>query len=185
MSSVKSLAPKAWDPMTQSYILNHSINLFLSLCIPAVLPAWRGAAGGHGWGWAQCVRWESGEESSSQGLECPLWCVLCRGGRDRLKQACQRGRGALRLPADMLSLKLPQLFDIHQVPKVSAWLISSSNCRSTMLPWMWGVHSSPEIKMFGLFTMNNIKYHCFLCHDVIAFSQETEKKTMLSMSCPI
>ncbi|KAI7806233.1 putative progestin and adipoQ receptor family member 6 [Triplophysa rosa] len=86
--------------------------------IPAVLPVWRGAAGGHGWGWAQCVRWESGEERSSQGLECPLWCVLCRGGRDRLKQACQRGRGALRLPADMLSLKLPQLFDIHQVPQV-------------------------------------------------------------------
>ncbi|XP_065154896.1 membrane progestin receptor delta isoform X1 [Paramisgurnus dabryanus] len=82
-----------------------------------VLPAWRGAGGGHGWGWSQCVRWESGEESSSQDLECPLWCVLCRGGRDRLKQACQIGKGALRLPADMLSLKLPQLFDIHQVPK--------------------------------------------------------------------
>ncbi|KTG46856.1 hypothetical protein cypCar_00024241 [Cyprinus carpio] len=83
-----------------------------------VFPAWRGAGEGHGWGWAQCVRWEAGKGGPSRGLECPLWCVLCRGGKERLKQACQRGRGALRLPADMLSLRLPQLFDIHQVPKV-------------------------------------------------------------------
>uniref|UniRef100_A0A9J7X137 Progestin and adipoQ receptor family member VI n=3 Tax=Cyprinus carpio TaxID=7962 RepID=A0A9J7X137_CYPCA len=83
-----------------------------------LFPAWRGAGEGHGWGWAQCVRWEAGKGGPSRGLECPLWCVLCRGGKERLKQACQRGRGALRLPADMLSLRLPQLFDIHQVPKV-------------------------------------------------------------------
>ncbi len=91
-----------------------------SLCVSlsAVFPLWRGAGEGHGWGWAQYVRWEAGEGGPSWGLECPLWCVLCRGGRERLNQACQRGRGVLRLPADMLSLRLPQLFDIHQVPKV-------------------------------------------------------------------
>lgn len=48
----------------------------------------------------------------------PVWLVLCRGGRARLIEVCQRGRGAIRLPADMLSIKLPELFDIHQVPKV-------------------------------------------------------------------
>ncbi|KAL0171380.1 hypothetical protein M9458_031691, partial [Cirrhinus mrigala] len=60
--------------------------------------------------------WEAGEGGPSWGLECPLWCVL-------LKQACQRGKGALCLPADMLSLRLPQLFDIHQVPKGNPWEI--------------------------------------------------------------
>ncbi len=60
----------------------------------------------------------SREGGPSWGLECPLWCVLCRGGKERLEQACQRGRGVLHLPADMLSFSLPQLFDIHQVPKV-------------------------------------------------------------------
>lgn len=34
----------------------------------------------------------------------------------------QKGRGAIRLPTDMLSLKLPQLLDIHQVPKVRPML---------------------------------------------------------------
>ncbi|XP_017309110.1 membrane progestin receptor delta isoform X3 [Ictalurus punctatus] len=44
--------------------------------------------------------------------------MLCRGGREKLEQACRRGRGALRLPTAMLQLKLPRLFNIHQIPKV-------------------------------------------------------------------
>ena len=76
------------------------------------------------WSWGRSgAKWESaGGEAEDQllGFDCPVWCVLCRGGRAWLQGACQRGRGAFRLPADMLSIKLPQLFDIHQVPKVSA-----------------------------------------------------------------
>ncbi|KAG7216504.1 hypothetical protein INR49_001990 [Caranx melampygus] len=94
---------------------------------PQVFPVWRGigASGGVGGGWSQgwgrCLRWEP--NSPGQGaripvFDYPVWLVLCRGGRARLREVCQRGRGAIRLPTDMLSIKLPQLFDIHQVPKV-------------------------------------------------------------------
>ncbi|KAM7421451.1 hypothetical protein PAMA_015539 [Pampus argenteus] len=92
-----------------------------------VFPVWRGigASGGvgGGWseGWARCLRWEPaspGEGARIPVFNYPVWFVLCRGGRARLREVCQRGRGVIRLPTDMLSIKLPQLFDIHQVPKV-------------------------------------------------------------------
>ncbi|XP_036414049.1 membrane progestin receptor delta isoform X1 [Colossoma macropomum] len=84
-----------------------------------LFPVWRGSGVGPGWGWPRYIGWEAGEgEAEPWGFDCPVWCVLCSGGRERLKQACQRGRGVLRLPADMLRIKLPRLFDNHQVPKV-------------------------------------------------------------------
>ncbi|XP_054477128.1 membrane progestin receptor delta isoform X2 [Anoplopoma fimbria] len=92
-----------------------------------VFPVWRGIGvgagvrGGWSQGWGRCLQWDP--DSPGQGarvpvFDYPVWVVLCRGGRARLWEVCQRGRGAIRLPADMLSIKLPQLFDIHQVPKV-------------------------------------------------------------------
>ncbi|XP_018595195.1 membrane progestin receptor delta [Scleropages formosus] len=51
-------------------------------------------------------------------FECPLWCMLCRGGKAWLRQLCQGAGDVLRLPNSLLSAKLPQLCDIHQVPKV-------------------------------------------------------------------
>ncbi|KAK5862069.1 hypothetical protein PBY51_017500 [Eleginops maclovinus] len=92
-----------------------------------VFPVWRGIGVGAGvggrWiqGWGRCLQWEP--DSPGQGaripvFDYPVWVVLCRGGRARLREVCQRGRGAIRLPTDMLSIKLPQLFDIHQIPKV-------------------------------------------------------------------
>uniref|UniRef100_A0AAY5JVQ4 Progestin and adipoQ receptor family member VI n=1 Tax=Esox lucius TaxID=8010 RepID=A0AAY5JVQ4_ESOLU len=94
-----------------------------------VFPVWQGGgvasragAWGQGWGqgWGRYMQWELGPGVGGQVpvFDYPVWCVLCQGGRARLREACRRGRGALRLPADMLSIKLPQLFDIHQVPKV-------------------------------------------------------------------
>lgn len=92
-----------------------------------MFPVWRGigASGGvgGGWseGWGRCLRWETagpGEGPRIPVFDYPVWLVLCRGGRARLREVCQRGRGAIKLPTDMLSIKLPQLFDIHQVPKV-------------------------------------------------------------------
>ena len=110
-------------------IMTHNVKfVFLLLCVPAVFPVWRGigASGGvgGGWseGWGRCLRWETagpGEGPRIPVFDYPVWLVLCRGGRARLREVCQRGRGAIRLPTDMLSIKLPQLFDIHQVPKVS------------------------------------------------------------------
>lgn len=95
------------------------------LCVPAVFPVWRGigASSGIGWsqGWARCLKWDPNRTDLAARIpvfDYPVWLVLCRGGRARLREVCQRGRGAIRLPADMLSFKLPQLFDIHQVPKV-------------------------------------------------------------------
>lgn len=92
---------------------------------PAVFQAWRGigAAGGlrGGWtqGWTRCLRWDSdGQKAEVRIFNYPVWLVRCRGGRARLVEVYQKGRGAIRLPTDMLSLKLPQLLDIHQVPKV-------------------------------------------------------------------
>ncbi|XP_041843575.1 membrane progestin receptor delta isoform X3 [Melanotaenia boesemani] len=102
-------------------------------CLEFMLfPVWRGigASSGVGWsqGWGRCLRWEP--DSQDQGakipvFDYPLWLVLCRGGRARLREVCQRGRGAIRLPTDMLSIKLPQLFDIHQVPK------AKTGCKKT------------------------------------------------------
>ncbi|XP_034465970.1 membrane progestin receptor delta isoform X1 [Hippoglossus hippoglossus] len=97
-------------------------------CLEFMLfPVWRGIGAstgvGGGWsqGWGRCLRWEP--DSPGQGarvrvFDYPVWLVLCRGGRARLQEVCQRGRGAIRLPTDMLSIKLPQLFNIHQVPTV-------------------------------------------------------------------
>ncbi|KAG7469589.1 hypothetical protein MATL_G00130470 [Megalops atlanticus] len=64
------------------------------------------------------MQWEEGGRAEPPRFECPVWCALCRVGRARIRQVCQRGRGVLGLSADMLSIKLPQLFDIHQVPRV-------------------------------------------------------------------
>ncbi|XP_068425754.1 membrane progestin receptor delta [Clinocottus analis] len=91
-----------------------------------VFPVWRGIGvgagvrGGWSQGWGRCLRWEP--DGPGQGpripvFDYPVWIVLCRG-RARLTEVCQRGRGAIRLPTDMLSIKLSQLFDIHQIPKV-------------------------------------------------------------------
>ncbi|XP_068616694.1 membrane progestin receptor delta [Brachionichthys hirsutus] len=92
-----------------------------------VFPVWRGVGGGAsssgGWiqGWGRSWRWEpisSGQKAWIPVFDYPVGFILSRGGRARLIEVCQRGRGAIRLPADMLSIKLPQLFDMHQVPKV-------------------------------------------------------------------
>lgn len=119
-----------------------SLCVFL-LCVPAVFPVWRGIRAssgvGGGWsqGWARCLRWEPdspGQRPRIPVFDYPVWLVLCRGGRARLIEVCQRGRGAIRLPEDMLSIKLPELFDIHQVPKVRSqtsfirYLIDLSCC---------------------------------------------------------
>ena len=97
------------------------------LSVFAEFPVWRGigaASGiGGGWsqGWGRRLRWETdspGPRARIPVFDYPVWLVRCRGGRARLIEVCQRGRGAIRLPTDMLSIKLPQLFDIHQVPKV-------------------------------------------------------------------
>ncbi|XP_027868121.1 membrane progestin receptor delta isoform X1 [Xiphophorus couchianus] len=95
-------------------------------CLEFMLfPVWRGigASSAVGWsrGWGRCLRWEPGSQERSSRIpvfDYPVWLVFCRRGRARLREVCQRGRGAIRLPTDLLSLKLPQLFDIHQVPKV-------------------------------------------------------------------
>lgn len=103
-------------------------SLLCFLCVPAVFPVWRGVGTSSGvggrWsqGWGRCLRWEPqspGQAAQISVLDCPVWLVLCRQGRARLREVCQRGRVTIRLPSDMLSIKLPQLFDIHQVPKVS------------------------------------------------------------------
>ncbi|XP_028835867.1 membrane progestin receptor delta [Denticeps clupeoides] len=85
-----------------------------------LFPVWWGSRGDQSWGWSWgcCLKWEASEGGQPPGCNCPVWCVLCRGGRQQLWEACQKGRRTFRLPTDMLSLKLPQLFDIHQVPKV-------------------------------------------------------------------
>ncbi|XP_062255772.1 membrane progestin receptor delta isoform X1 [Platichthys flesus] len=97
-------------------------------CLEFMLfPVWRGIGAGTGvgggWsqGWGRGLRWEP--DSPGQGarvpvFDYPVWLVLCRGGRARLQEVCQRGRGAIRLPTDLLSIKLPQLFNIHQIPTV-------------------------------------------------------------------
>ncbi|KAJ4933262.1 hypothetical protein JOQ06_030095, partial [Pogonophryne albipinna] len=86
---------------------------------------WRGGSWIQGWG--RCLQWEPdspGPGAMIPVFDYPVWVVLCQGGRARLREVCQRGRGAIRLPKDMLSIKLPQLpqlpqlFDIHQIPKV-------------------------------------------------------------------
>ncbi|XP_026173401.1 membrane progestin receptor delta isoform X2 [Mastacembelus armatus] len=102
---------------------------FFNLRMPEgrVFPVWRGIGAGNGVGvglsqtWARCLRWEP--DSPGQGARLPVfdylvWLVLCHGGCAKLREVCQRGRGAIKLPTDMLSIKLPQLFDIHQIPKV-------------------------------------------------------------------
>ena len=100
--------------------------MHVCVCFP-VFPVWQGGVanwGGAGgwsqaWGWGRCLRWEpAGSGEGAKALDGPMWCVLCRECRVRLREACERGQGALRLRADMLSLKLPQLLDTHQVPKV-------------------------------------------------------------------
>ncbi|XP_028280769.1 membrane progestin receptor delta isoform X2 [Parambassis ranga] len=94
---------------------------------PLVFPVWRGirassgVAGGWSQGWGRCLRWEP--DGPDQGarfpvFDYPIWLVLCRGGHATIREVCQRGRGVVRLPTEMLSIKLPQLFNIHQVPKV-------------------------------------------------------------------
>lgn len=96
----------------------------------AVFPVWRGIGAGNGvggrWsqGWGRCLRWETdspGQKPRIPIFDYPVWLVRCQGGRARLIEVCQRGRGAIRLPTEMLSIKLPRLYDIHQVPKVSLW----------------------------------------------------------------
>ncbi|XP_076006335.1 membrane progestin receptor delta [Genypterus blacodes] len=89
--------------------------------ISRVFPVWRGVGASNGgggggwspgWSWGRCLRWEPA------GFDSPVWLVLCRGGHARLREVCQRGSGAIRLSTDMLRMKLPELFEIHQIPKV-------------------------------------------------------------------
>nr|XP_057908879.1 membrane progestin receptor delta isoform X1 [Doryrhamphus excisus] len=95
-------------------------------CLEFMLfPLWRGLGAGVGGGWSQgwgrCLRWEPPAQVEGARIplsEYPVWLVICRGGRARLSEVCQRGKGAIRLPTEMLSIKLPPLFDIHQIPKV-------------------------------------------------------------------
>ena len=105
-------------------LVSHCVCLF---CVPAVFPVWRGigvgAGGGGSWiqDWGRCLQWEPDSPGAGPRIpvfDYPVWVVLCQGGRAKLREVCQRGRGAIRLPKDMLSIKLPQLFDIHQIPKV-------------------------------------------------------------------
>ncbi|XP_023657197.2 membrane progestin receptor delta [Paramormyrops kingsleyae] len=51
-------------------------------------------------------------------LECPMWCVLCQGGQAWLQQVRRWAAEVLWLPTGSLGFRLPQLFDIHQVPRV-------------------------------------------------------------------
>lgn len=76
-----------------------------------------GLRAGWGQGWTRCLRWDS-DGRKAEIFNYPVWLVRCRGGRARLVEVYKKGRCAIRLPTDMLSLKLPQLLDIHQVPKV-------------------------------------------------------------------
>ncbi|KAM9723882.1 LOW QUALITY PROTEIN: membrane progestin receptor delta [Menidia menidia] len=72
-----------------------------------LFPVWRGIGASSGWSqsWARCLRWEPPPPSRARGgggaLDYPVWLLLCRGG-----------------PAHMPRPRLPQLFHIHQVPKV-------------------------------------------------------------------
>lgn len=107
---------------------SHPVCFFFFFCLTsAVFPVWRGIGAGNGvgggWsqGWGRCLRWETdspGPKPRIPIFDYPVWLVRCQGGRARLIEVCQRGRGAIRLPTDMLSIKLPRLYDIHQVPKV-------------------------------------------------------------------
>lgn len=103
--------------LSLSHSASHALTQSLSLS-PAVFPEWAGPDGDRGWSWPLCIKWEASEGLQSWGLGSPVWCMLYRGGREKLEQACQRSRGALQLPKAMLQLKLPRLFNIHQVPKV-------------------------------------------------------------------
>uniref|UniRef100_A0A8C6TYL8 Progestin and adipoQ receptor family member VI n=1 Tax=Neogobius melanostomus TaxID=47308 RepID=A0A8C6TYL8_9GOBI len=86
----------------------------------AVFPVWRGiwARGGSGGRWTEAweryLRWDS--PSAGRGVG-PLWLMLCQGGRDRLSQVCERGRGAIGLNSHLRTAG-PPLYHIHQVPKV-------------------------------------------------------------------
>ncbi|XP_053699595.1 membrane progestin receptor delta isoform X2 [Synchiropus splendidus] len=98
-------------------------------CLEFMLfPVWRGigATGGvaAAWsqGWGRCLRWEPAAAARDGAQipvsEYPVWLLLCRGGHARIREVCQRGRGAMRLPSHLLSIKPPQLLDVDQVPEV-------------------------------------------------------------------
>lgn len=119
--------------------------------VSSVFPVWRGirASSAVGWsqGWGRCLRWEPGSQERSSRIpvfDYPVWLVFCRRGRARLREVCQRGRGAIRLPTDLLSLKLPQLFDIHQVPKVRVRSLSypAPEKNSWLLLTVWKCHAT-------------------------------------------
>lgn len=97
----------------------HQNRASLALCASAAFAVWRGGGAGWGQGWTRCLRWDGpGRKAEVRIFNYPVWLLRCRGGGARLVQVYQRGRGAIRLPTDLLSLRLPQLLDIHQVPKV-------------------------------------------------------------------
>uniref|UniRef100_A0A3B3HER9 Progestin and adipoQ receptor family member 6 n=1 Tax=Oryzias latipes TaxID=8090 RepID=A0A3B3HER9_ORYLA len=82
-----------------------------------VFPVWRGigASSSISWSqeWSRCLKWEFDSRDGGPRIpvfDYPIWFVFCRGGRARIREVYQRGRGAIRLPTD--------IFDIHQVPKV-------------------------------------------------------------------
>ncbi|XP_077383541.1 membrane progestin receptor delta isoform X1 [Festucalex cinctus] len=78
-----------------------------------LFPVWRGLGGGvGGGGWGRCLlRWEAPTRSDAAS-DYPVWLLVCRRGRARL------GQVVVGSPAAVLGLKLPPLFDAHQVPKV-------------------------------------------------------------------
>lgn len=121
------------------------------VCVPAVFQVWRGIGAGGGWsqGWTRCLPWDSdGRKAEVRIFNYPVWLVRYRGGRARLGEVYQKGRGAIRLPTNMLSIRLPQLLDTDQVPKVRLMLGSSpSGSCSQLLGFRWQ-KSTREIWLF-------------------------------------
>lgn len=101
----------------------------------AVFPVWRGLGAGLGgtWsqGWGRCLlRWEPPARSDADPTpapDYPVWLLICRRGRARLGEVCLRGVGAVDSPAAVFGVKLPPLFDVHQVPKVSREICPASH----------------------------------------------------------
>lgn len=89
----------------------------LLLVSPIALPVWW--PGHQAWARVQCERREMMEGARPPQLECPMWCVLCQGGQAWLQQVRRWAAEVLWLPTGSLGFRLPQLFDIHQVSRVS------------------------------------------------------------------
>ncbi|XP_051921184.1 membrane progestin receptor delta isoform X1 [Hippocampus zosterae] len=91
-----------------------------------LFPVWRGLGAGLGgaWsqGWGRCLlRWEPSARSDASPMpapDYPVWLLICRRGRARLREVCLRSVSAVDSSGAVFGVKLPPLFDVHQVPKV-------------------------------------------------------------------